>query len=247
MSASIIYVLSTRPLSAASIEEAAAKGIAIDVLPFIGTEQVQDEKLTGLLGESIKRSLSAVFTSTNAVTAVAAGITPLDGRIAAGSGWKIFCIEGATQRAVADRFGEAAIAGTGATARELAAEIIRHGQVREVWFFCGDRRREELPGILQAAGVTVHEVVVYRTTLTPQRIGKSYDAIIFFSPSAAESFFSANTIDPHIPLFAIGPTTAATLTQKCSNPVSVSKRPDETILIRQLIERLEAARPKDRH
>lgn len=227
MSASIAYVLSTRPLAVASIEEAAANGITIDVLPFIGTERVQDETLTGLLGDLTKRSLVAVFTSTNAVTAVDEKITPLD--------WKIFTIGGATRRAVADRFGEAAITGMGASARELAGTIVRDGQIREVWFFCGDRRREELPDILKKAGVTVHEVVVYHTTLTPQKTGKTYDAILFFSPSAVESFFSMNTIDPHIPLFAIGQTTAAALIPKCPNPVSVSEQPDETILIRQLI------------
>ena len=227
MPASIAYVLSTRPLSGTLIEEAAAKGVTIDVVPFVGTTKLKDETLTKRLGELVKRPVTAVFTSVNAVTAIEGEESPA---------WKIFCISGATRQAVSERFGEHTIAGTAGSAKELAETIIRNQEApNQLWFFCGDRRREELPESLKAAGWQVHEVIVYRTILTPHRIDKAYDAIAFFSPSAVESFFSMNTIQPHIPLFAIGRTTAAALQQKCSNPVTVSELPDEKILIRQII------------
>lgn len=227
MSASKAYVLSTRALSATLIAEAGANGLTIDVLPFISVAKLQNEKLLEEIRELTKRSLTAVFTSTNAVTAIETSHGSPD--------WKIFCVGGTTRRAVADRFGEHAVAGTASSAKELAEEIIRKAPGKELWFFCGDRRRGELPERLVTAGWRVHELIVYQTILTPARIEKTYDAIAFFSPSAVESFFSMNAVDPNIPLFAIGETTAAALYRKCSNPVSVSESPDEKSLIDQII------------
>jgi len=226
MSASTAYVLSTRPISASLVEEAAAQGVMIDVVPFIGTAKLLDETLSDRIRELTKHPLTVAFTSTNAVMAIEFTHAP---------DWKIFCISGATQRAATDRFGEHAIAGTAGSARELAETIIRTAPAGELWFFCGDRRREELRESLTAAGWFVHEVVVYQTTLTPTRIEKHYDAIAFFSPSAVESFFSVNTVEQDVQLFAIGETTATALQKKSRNRVSVSEKPDEKILIAQII------------
>lgn len=226
MSISTAYVLSTRPLAGSLIDEAAAKRVTIDVLPFIRTKLMEQEALTRQLEELTGRSLMAVFTSTNAIAAIEGREQP---------DWKVFCIGGATRRAVVARFGESAIVGTADSAKELAEVILRQEAAGELWFFCGDSRRGELPESLRAAGWVVQEVVVYRTILTPHRIDKRYDAIAFFSPSAVESFFSVNRIDPQVPLFAIGRTTAAALYEHCPNPVTISERPDEQTLIRQII------------
>lgn len=225
-SASIAYVLSTRALSAVLITEAATKGINIDVVPFIATEKLGDETLTTRLAELADRPLTAIFTSTNAVAAIETASQPR---------WKIFCLNGATRRAVAERFGENAIVATAGSATELVEVIAGRDKPGECWFFCGDIRRDELPDSLKAAGWQVHEMVVYQTILTPHPIDKPYEAIIFFSPSAVESFFSMNTIGPRISLFAIGRTTAAAIRAKCPNPVVISERPDEKQLIRQII------------
>ena len=219
MSKPIAYVLSTRELSAALVEKAAAKGVVIDSLSFIAIEPMKAVDLPGA-------SAVVVFTSVNAAEAAGA----VDG-----SGWKIFCTSGATRHKVAKRFGEAAIAGTADSAAELAATIVGEGWVKAVWFFCGDLRRNELPAGLKQAGIQVHEVVVYRTKLTPQKIGRKYDGIAFFSPTAVESFFSANRIPAHTRLFAIGATTAGAIRRYCDNPVTTSERPDTELLINQII------------
>jgi uroporphyrinogen-III synthase len=226
MSVSTAYVLSTRPLAGPLIDEAAANGVTIDVLSFIGTKQVEEKALTSLLQELGQRSLMAVFTSSSAVAAIKDLEQPH---------WKVFCLGGATQRAAAARFGGSAILQTADSAKELAEMIISREAPGELWFFCGDKRREELPEKLRAASWMVHEVVVYHTVLTPHRIDKTYDAIAFFSPSAVQSFFSVNCIEPQVRLFAIGRTTAASLHEHCPNPVTISERPDEQTLIRQII------------
>ena len=216
MSKPIAYVLSTRELSPSLVERAAAAGVVIESLSFIAIEPMSAADLP--MAPAV-----VVFTSANAVAAVE------------GSGWKIFCTAGATRRKVAERFGEAAIAGTAESAAELAETIIGEGWVKAVWFFCGDLRREELPARLRQAGLEVHEVVVYKTRLTPRKIGRVYNGIAFFSPSAVESFFSVNTMAPGTRLFAIGGTTAEAIRQRCDNPVTTSERPEAELLINQII------------
>jgi len=212
------------------VEAAAVNGVKIEVLPFIAVEPLLPK--TGELPEG---PATVIFTSANAVTALEKGRRE----------WNIFCLSGATQRQAAEHFGKENIVGMADSASELASVVIRRmsaDQVdikvhvrREAWFFCGDKRRGELPDLLAQAGITVREVIVYRTKLTPQRIGRAYDAVAFFSPSAVESFFSVNTLPSGIPLFAIGGTTAAAIRGRCDNVVMVSERPDEEALLQQII------------
>lgn len=214
------HLLCTAAVPSGSIHEAAAKGIAIDALSFIGTENAENQRL----GELLTRPLVAVFTSRNAVMALGDN---------GGRDWKIYCIG----NAAVERFGEAAVKGRANSAKELAEKIIgTHDAGHEVFFFCGDRRRDELPEMLKKEGVIVHEVTVYRTILTPHSLTRQYDGIAFFSPSAAESFFSVNEIASEIPLFAIGDTTAEAIRKRCQNPVVVVERPDKSALVRLMIE-----------
>ena len=216
-----IHLLSTGALPATLIESAMAKGIEIEAVSFIATEPVE----LPALGELTKRPLTAVFTSNNAVMSV--------GDLGAAD-WKIYCIG----KSAARRFGENAIAGSAPSAKELAEKIIRTNKGCEVYFFCGDRRRDELPDMLKTEGFIVHEMVVYRTIATPHRVARRYDGISFYSPSAVDSFFSVNTVDPKTTLFAIGETTAEAIRRNSSNPVVVGppQRPDKEELIRLMIE-----------
>lgn len=216
-----IHLLSTGALPAALIEEATAKGIAMEAISFITTEPVKQPALH----ELIRRPLTAVFTSNNAVMSI--------GDFGAAD-WKIYCIG----KSAAQRFGGLAIAGSAPSAKELAEKIVRTNKGGEIYFFCGDRRRDELPDMLRAEGFMVHEVVVYRTIATPHRLTRRYDGISFYSPSAVDSFFSVNTVDPKTTLFAIGETTAEAIRRNCNNPVVVgpSQRPDKEELTRLMIE-----------
>lgn len=218
-----IPILSTQSLPDALIEEAGGRGLQLEALPFIATQAVEDEALKRQIGELLRRRLSAVFTSRHAVEAIGNEGRPE---------WKIFCIG----RMAAERFGEGAIAGTANSARELAEEIIRSGIEKEVYFFCGDQRREELPARLREAGFTVNERIVYRTVQTPHPVDRAFAGIAFFSPSGVESFFSVNRTSPETVLFAIGRTTAGAISAHCRNPVVVGSQPDKEMLIRQMID-----------
>ncbi len=229
MPGSKIRILSTRPLGVALLEQAVGKGIRIDTLSFISTEPIRDQALMEKVQALGKQSLTAVFTSMNAVEAVAAEVATRH------VPWKIFCIGAATRQLVHEHFGESAIAGTAPSAAELADEVLRW-HPSEVFFFCGDQRRDELPDKLSAAGIQVHEAEVYRTTQTPHVVERKYNGVLFFSPSAVHSFFSVNKLTETAICFAIGSTTAAAIRQYCANPVVTSETPEKNALVYQLID-----------
>ncbi|HTR29995.1 MAG TPA: uroporphyrinogen-III synthase [Puia sp.] len=216
-------LLSTGDTPGELVGEMTARGFVMDVVPFIGIEAVEIK---------IPVTDVAVFTSSNAVNAIRPHVKEVVPE------WRIYCIDGATFEAVAEIFGERSVMGKSDSASGLATLIVRSETSRrgKVVFFCGDQRREELPLILRDAGLNLTEMVVYRTVLTPHRQEKNYDGIVFFSPSAAESFFSVNRIGKDVPLFAIGPTTAAAIHMRCSNPVIIGERPDKALLLRRMTE-----------
>ncbi|MBO9572744.1 MAG: uroporphyrinogen-III synthase [Chitinophagaceae bacterium] len=105
-------------------------------------------------------------------------------------------------------------------ASQLADVIISEG-IKEIVFFCGDKRRDELPDKLRAKGVDVEEVIVYHTLETPHAVSGDYDGVVFFSPSAVKSFFSANTPSEKVIFYTMGDTTAAEIKKHCINQVEI--------------------------
>ncbi len=255
------HILSTRPLEAALLEQAAGKGILIDTLSFIETAPMVNQALQQRIRDLSRQPLIAVFTSMNAVETVAGWLkdapektslakegTGIAGQpdsrygqtpVSPGSErgifpWRIFCIGSATQQFVRDNFGDDCIAGTAASAAALADTIISRRISEAIFFFCGDQRRDELPEKLQQQGIRVNELVVYKTTQTPHKVEQAYDGIVFFSPSAVHSFFQVNTIPAATRLFAIGQTTADTIRSYSSNQTILSGSPEKEALIRQV-------------
>jgi len=225
-----ISILSTRPLETALLEAAKAKDILIDIVSFIDTTAIETMGIADEIGKLLKQPTSVVFTSMNAVNSVAAhinGQTPE---------WTIFCIGNTTRQLAARYFGEQSIHTVGNNASNLADKIISDKSIKQVVFFCGDQRREELPGKLRQNGITVQEVIVYHTISTPHKVEKAYDGILFFSPSAVQSYFYANTVTPSTFLFAIGQTTADAIRSFTDNPVIESERPGKEDLVKKMFQ-----------
>jgi uroporphyrinogen-III synthase len=224
-----ISILCTRPLPAWLIQEAKAAGIDIDVVAFIQTEVIQSVEVQQEIENALLLSATVVFTSMNAVEAVAA---QLEGQQ---PDWNIYCIGTATQKLVAQYFGEAAIANTASDAAQLAELMIEEGVEDEVIFFCGDMRRDELPDMLNNAGIGVNEIVVYQTIELPHIVQEAYHGILFFSPSAVRSFFKKNKPQPATVLFAIGSTTAAAIKKLSTNKIVISDEPGKENLVQRMI------------
>ena len=225
-----INVLCTRPLPSSLIEEAAANGIAIDELSFIETESILSVEVQQEIELASTEIATVVFTSMNAVDAVTIF---LDGHR---PDWSIYSIGTATGKLIKAYFGEEKMAGTANDAASLAALIAEDRFTDEVIFFCGDQRRDELPEILRQNDIEVNEIVVYQTIATPHKIEKDYFGILFFSPSAVQSFFSKNKIAGRTILFAIGNTTANEIRKYTTNKIIISDEPGKENLVQKMIE-----------
>ena len=115
------------------------------------------------------------------------------------------------------------------------AEIITLIYSKESFtFFSGNLRKETLPKALKVAKVNFNEIQVYETTLTPQKIKTPVDGILFFSPSAIESYLKENKIKNEI-CFCIGNTTAEAL-DKTTKYIIVADQPSVENVIEDVIE-----------
>ena len=187
-----IHILSTRPIGKALIKKAASQNIIVDEIEFIKTEEISNKRITEKIQSLLHENITVVFTSMNAVEAVRKLVktTP---------SWKIFSIGNTTKNLIKQYFGKESISATADNASLLADKIVANKDIREVTFFCGDQRRDELPVKLNRNGIKVHEIMVYTTIETTRTISKVYDGILFFSPSAVNSFLLKNKIiQPHI-------------------------------------------------
>lgn len=210
------------------ITEAAQQNIQIECLSFIDTEAITDKEVQEEISRLSSQKITAVFTSMNAVDAIKSSVTQK-------AGWEIFCIGYATRKRVEEVFGETSVAATADDAIALA-ELIIQKKIKKVYFFCGDQRREELPARLNANNIQLEEITVYKTLPTPHLITKEYDGILFFSPSAVNSFFRVNHINSHTILFAIGKTTAQALQQQTNHPnIITANSPGKEALVKEII------------
>lgn len=224
-----IQILCTRPVDESLIETARDKGIDIDVLSFIETEPIENVEVQQEVEAALLLSATVVFTSMNAVEAVAEFLFDEQ------PDWKIYCIGNTTRDLVIKYFGEASLESTADNAIELAEIIIEESNTNEVIFFCGDQRRQELPNKLRENDIDVNEIMVYQTIRVPHKIQNDYKGILFFSPSAVESFFSANKIQSTIILFAIGTTTAKEILKYCNNKIMIADSPGKDELVSQMM------------
>jgi uroporphyrinogen-III synthase len=224
-----ISILSTRPLEPGLLEAAKAKDVSIDIVSFIDTSPVQTTGIKEEIGKILSQPANVVFTSMNAVNTVAAYINGYP------PNWNIYCIGNTTRQLAVKYFGEQSINTTANNAGELADKMIDKN-VRQVVFFCGDLRREELPGKLRQNGIMVQEVIVYHTISTPHKVDKPYDGILFFSPSAVQSFFYANAVPRSTILFAIGQTTADAIKTFTDNTIIESEKPGKEDLVKKMFQ-----------
>ncbi|HVK97489.1 MAG TPA: uroporphyrinogen-III synthase [Flavisolibacter sp.] len=211
-------VLSTKKLKSSLVELAREKGFEIIEKEFIQVKGLETER------QVLDENAVVVFTSANAVQH--APIEEFKG--------KIFCISGATKKAVEARFPNSTIICTADDAAALADKIIDE-EVEEVIFFCGNKRRDVLLDNLQQAGIKVKEMVVYETAETPEKLDDDFDAVLFFSPSAVNSFFKVNQLKEAAVYFAIGDTTADAIKGFTTNNVLVSEAPTQEAVIELLI------------
>jgi uroporphyrinogen-III synthase len=222
--------LVTKKLKPSLSGKAVADGIdviekeLIKIVP-ISTDEKKKEVLKLLDEHAI-----VAFTSKNAVKALSALMGEADKPF-----WKIFCLEGATLQEVKKVFPSRNIIDTAADAKHLAKKIIEAQGGKHILFFCGDKRRDDLPETLKQKGFSVNEMVIYKTELTPVVCREEFDGIGFFSPSAVDSFFSVNKIAPRVLCFSIGQTTTSTIKKYTTNSIITCDESSEQRMMEEVM------------
>ena len=116
------------------------------------------------------------------------------------------------------------------------AEIISLIYGKESYtFFSGNLRRDVLPNTLKENRITFNEIEVYETNITSKKITNKLDGILFFSPSAVESYLKLNTIKEEM-CFCIGETTAEALENKKIKNIIIADKPSVENVIYEVIE-----------
>jgi uroporphyrinogen-III synthase len=226
-------VLSTKTLEPSLFEQAKQSNIEIIEQEFISVRPIWTPETLNAILELIKGGKNYIaLTSVNAVDVLSDYFAVCNGYSV---DWKIFCLSGKTKQAVQNaKFLEKNIIGEAKDASGLAKKIVESGVV-EIIFFCGNKRRDELPMILKDANIKVQEVVLYETLETPVVVDNKFNAILFFSPSAVNSFFQKNLLNDQTVLFAIGDTTANEIKNFSKNKLIVSGYPDRENLLKEMI------------
>lgn len=230
------YLLSTRPLPKAIHEEGAKKNVIVEELSFIATKAIKDETLNEKIKTLSTKQHTVVFTSMNAVEAVAAQINEVPD-------WKIYSVGNTTRQLIEEKWGADKIVATADNAQRLGERLI-DDDIQEIVFFCGNIRRDELPNKMRSEKRQVEEVVVYETEETPTKLEREYDGILFFSPSAVQAFYSQNKPLKSTTLFAIGKTTEEAIRQHKSHKIVVANVTDKVEMAQQAIDYLSQTNPK---
>jgi len=118
-------------------------------------------------------------------------------------------------------------------ASELAKIIVKSHKNDSFLFFTGNLKRPELPQILTQNKVMFKEVCVYRTSLQPKKFDRQFDGVLFFSPSAVESFMMHNNLEQSI-AFCIGDTTAKAAHEHAKSVIIANKPTIENTLIQSI-------------
>lgn len=232
MKRATIHILSTKILDEAIIEQAASENILIDCVSFIEIRPVNKPGLKQEVADAIRNSSYFIFTSANAVNAAAQHLDEKP-RL------KAFCISGKTRKSVESQFPGSTIIEDAPTGAELAEKIIAFAsgnasKPESFTFFCGDKRLDTIPHTLNKNNIQLNEVVVYQTVLTPKKIEKDYAGILFFSPSAVESFFNINQPPQAFAAFSFAGSTFQSL-RAVANEIIISHTPSEQAMLNTVI------------
>lgn len=167
-----------------------------------------------------------IFTSQNAVDSVIR-----NNKIAEIKTKKCFCVGEKTKLLLIENDFE--VLECSDYAAELASIIFNKYPKISFTFFCGTIRRDILPDALKLAEIKLDEIEVYETILTTHKIPFIPDGILFFSPSAVESYLQKNKIEEKI-CFCIGNTTAEALKYVTPNIIIANQPTIESVIIKTI-------------
>ncbi|WP_339838825.1 uroporphyrinogen-III synthase [uncultured Flavobacterium sp.] len=211
-------ILSTKKLSKAKKQKLIEAEFNIIEKNFIKTKSI--DFYVKILNEYV------IFTSKNAVKRILKN--PIVNQV---KERKIFCVGQKTKQFLEKH--NFIIQENADYASDLGTLIKEKYQNHSFTFFSGNIRRNTLPDLLNDNFIKWNEVIVYETSLNPKRVKENTDGILFFSPSAIESYFMKNKIENQT-CFCIGTTTAKALENKTKN-IQIAAQPTVENVIEEIV------------
>jgi len=189
-----------------------SKDIKVSYGDFIRTKS---NRLKPEIGKKTYKHV--VFTSQNGVQSILDNFAVTDVHFE-----NIYCVGRRTKKMITTNFGSVKHLEQSALnlAKYLAKEIPND---EEITYFCSDLRRDELPELLSKNNKKLIEIETYATQQSPVKLDENYNGVLFFSPSAIDSYISLNNTTETI-AFCIGSTTA-NHAKKYFNKVETAKMP----------------------
>lgn len=207
----VARIISTKKLTAPQKELLLNADIS-----FVEADFIKPEPIEFKCPPHIK---NAVFTSKNAVKPVLKENVKID---------NCFCVGDKTE-ALLEKNGLTVLE-KAYQAKALAEKIIKNHADKDFIFFCGDKRREELPEFLNKHNINLQEIEVYKTELNSKQIEGNFDGVMFFSPSAVQSFVLRNEFE-NMTAFCIGKTTQAEAKKYTNNIITANKASIENVIV----------------
>ncbi len=204
-------ILSTKILSIAQKELLLNAGIG-----FVEYSAIEIELLDDNFYPKIE---NVIFTSKNAVKAI---------RNTEFRTQNCFCVGDKTKRLLEEN-GHKVIE-VAQNASELAESIVKKYKKEHFLFLCGNHRRDELPLILKENSVQLEERIVYKMHKKHKKFNRSFDGLLFFSPSGVDSYFSHNDTGKSV-AFCIGNTTASEAKKYTNNIIVANKPTVENVIV----------------
>jgi len=190
-------VLSTKKLTPS--QGKIIRNTNIDLVEY---NAISIERLAVKITEKID---NAIVTSQNAARIIIESKIPVN---------KLFCVGNKTTTLLIEN--GYFVSKEAKNALELAQFIVKNHKNDSFVFFCGDKRRAELPNMLLESKISFMEEILYKTTLNLQKFEEKFDGVLFFSPSGVQSYVQENSLENSI-AFCIGNTTAKEAEKHTSN------------------------------
>lgn len=211
-----IRILSTKRLSEKQKQQLLNVDFSVYDEDFITVQSKEFE--VGFINDCL------IFTSQHAVESVLLnkGVEELKKR-------KCFCVGEKTKLLLIENDFE--VLENAEYAAELASIIFNKYPKMSFTFFCGNIRRDVLPDTLILGRIAFAEIEVYETAFTPHKAAFNPDGILFFSPSAVESYLKENKIGDEV-CFCIGNTTAEALRPTTTNIIIANQPTIESVIMK---------------
>ena len=171
-----------------------------------------------------------IITSQNSVDLVANHLLPYKGKL------QFYVVGKKTSSMLENLFSRESIFMVADYGSDLAERITGMSEIPSFTFFCGKQRRNDIPDTLTKHNVSYKEFQVYDTIPNPVEINEPYNAVLFFSPSAVESFVMKNDISQSSAIFAIGNTTANAIKKYYNGQVNLPAETTERATVLKTIE-----------